>query len=310
MPLLHEMPVGRKSHDIYKSVLVPSVSMPYRGGTLTTNRWAMRDRDYEEAKPAGVYRIAVLGASHAMGAGVSDAETFENLLEDRLNAEAGTPGTTRYEILNFAVAGYTPLQQVATIDDRVWRFQPDAIFYVAHACDHVDALRRLGEMVVEGVDLRYDELRSVVERAGVNRKTKPAVGMARLEPFGGELIAWAYGRIGEESRRHGAQPVWIFLPRVQRESPEETAMLAAHARTAGFRILDLSDTYDGRDLESLYIAEWDRHPTAPGHRLIADRLLGALRDGGDVIPLPPTLTSPHDGTGRAADRKSGDAQHG
>lgn len=301
IPLLHETPVGRLTGDIYKTVLVPSVTMPYHGGTLSTNRWGMRDRDYAETKPSGTYRVALLGSSHVMGSGVTDEATFEGLLETRLNDAAASSGdSARYEILNFAVAGFSPLQQIAMLDDKVWRFEPNAVFYVAHANDRVDILRRLGEMIREGTDLRYDVLRDVARRADVDRKTKPAVGMARLAPFGDELLAWVYGRVTEECRRHGARAVWVFLPRVQEEREEERALLAGAAERAGFRLFDLSDTYDGSDLESLYLAEWDRHPNVAGHRLVADRLLRALREAPDIVPLPPALVAADSDEGRTS----------
>ena len=57
--------------------LVPSASEIYQGALLTTNRWGMRDREYEKKKEPGVYRIALLGASRSVGGGVEDHQTFD-----------------------------------------------------------------------------------------------------------------------------------------------------------------------------------------------------------------------------------------
>ena len=95
---------------------------------LTTNRWGMRDRDYLLAKPEGTYRIALLGPSHVMGAGVADGETFADFLEERLNRSAAPETNIRYEVLNFGVAGYSLLQQLAMLEERAVMFQPDAVF--------------------------------------------------------------------------------------------------------------------------------------------------------------------------------------
>jgi hypothetical protein len=41
--------------------------------------------------------------------------------------------------------------------------------------------------------------------------------------------------------------------------------------------LVLKDVYPADRLSSLWLARWDHHPNAAGHRMIADRLYEALR---------------------------------
>jgi hypothetical protein len=72
------------------------------------------------------------------------------------------------------------------------------------------------------------------------------------------------------------------------ESPirqEEVAHLKQVAAESGFIVLDLSDTYDHQDLESLGIAYWDKHPNAKGHMLIAENLYRKLQESEEEIPL-------------------------
>ena len=42
------------------------------------------------------------------------------------------------------------------------------------------------------------------------------------------------------------------------------------AEAAGFETLNLSDIYVGQELGDLKVAEWDWHPNARGHALIAE----------------------------------------
>ena len=74
-------------NDILSRDLYPNISIEWNGNKFTTNEFGMRDRSYTKAKPDQVLRIALLGPSHVMGNGVADDETFEALLEDRLNEE-------------------------------------------------------------------------------------------------------------------------------------------------------------------------------------------------------------------------------
>ena len=41
-------------------------------------------------------------------------------------------------------------------------------------------------------------------------------------------------------------------------------------------MIDLGDVYEGQDLAAIRVAEWDQHPNARAHRLIAERLYGEL----------------------------------
>jgi hypothetical protein len=63
-------------------------------------------------------------------------------------------------------------------------------------------------------------------------------------------------------------------------APEFQAELRT-ARDAGFVVIDLSDVYRGSDRNSLWIAEWDAHPNAQGHRLVGERLYGLIEERHD-----------------------------
>ena len=83
---------------------------------ISINSFGLRDREYALAKGARTFRIVVLGQSYVMGSGVNDDETFENIVEDRLNNEvAKSKGYDRIEIINLAVPGYSAIQQRADL---------------------------------------------------------------------------------------------------------------------------------------------------------------------------------------------------
>jgi hypothetical protein len=68
------------------------------------------------------------------------------------------------------------------------------------------------------------------------------------------------------------------------------------AAAAGFVVLDLFDVYGpetGHD--SLRVAEWDKHPNAAGHAMIAERLLDELRRRPALLEPAPSA----DGAGGA-----------
>ena len=135
--------------------LKPEIRRTLFGQPFETNAYGMHDDPVAPEKPEGTFRIAVLGASMDMGWGVRYQDTYINRLEDWLNADAagrGSAGRGGYEVLNFAVAAYSPLQRLETLRRKVLAFQPDLVIYSAttldvrlmeiHLCDMLRKRRR------------------------------------------------------------------------------------------------------------------------------------------------------------------------
>lgn len=264
-----------------QSEMVPSVVLDTNYGIISINRWGMRDQDYERAPPPNTYRIAMLGASSVMGWGVADGQTFEALVEDRLNREDDLHAN--YEILNFGVQGYQPLQQLVSLE-KAFEFEPNAIFYVATGREISRATRYLFEAVQKNVDIPFKPLRDIVARAGLTRELDETAALKRINPFSNEILSWTYRYIVERSREKNALPVLVFLPQV-RDGPwqEETAETLRMAEDAGFIIINLADVYRDQDITTIRLAEWDEHPNVRGHALIASRLYDELHNKRSTI---------------------------
>jgi hypothetical protein len=261
--------------------LVPNARITFRDRPLTINRWGMRDRDYEQRVPPATYRVALLGSSHAMGHGVADGEPFEALLEERVNREL--PNGPRLEILNFAVSGYTPLQTLAVFEDRALAFVPAAAIFVAHPSDRIT--RSALASLWSEAERRDPWLRAMLAGAGITPATTPVEAGTRLtRQFIRHFVAL--------SRERGIQPVWIMLPGgIGEDLPLERADAVIRlAEDNGFVVVDLMDVYEGQDPETIYVADWDRHPNQRGHQLIADRVYRLLRENPDRL-LPGFATA-------------------
>ncbi|HXX85973.1 MAG TPA: hypothetical protein VEN29_18590 [Casimicrobiaceae bacterium] len=267
----------RFSGGFAQSELIPSFVSRTPYGTISTNRWGMRDKDYERIPPANTYRIALLGASSVMGWGVGDGETFEALVEDRLNREKANAPYAKYEILNFGVPGHQPPQQLVT-EEYALTFSPNAVAYVATGREISRASWYMVEVVQKRIEIPYEPLRDIVKRAGLEPSMDEATALKRLGPFRNEILSWTYQHIADQARSRGALPVFIFLPQVNEGAwQEETADVLAMAAAAGFTVIDLGRVYEGQDLATLRLAEWDEHPNRRGHEVIASRLYDELQ---------------------------------
>jgi D-alanyl-lipoteichoic acid acyltransferase DltB (MBOAT superfamily) len=268
----------RRTNDFLQQELVPSTEIHFRNATLRTNRWGMRDKDYERVPPPGTFRFALVGSSHVMGYGVDDDETFDAVLERQLNSIG-----RRFEVLNFAVDGYNPLQELFQLETRDLDFHPHAVLYVAHYGAPYRATLHLLDMILEGVRVPYPELLEIAEKAGMRQEIGRFEGERRLRPFQNEILAWAYRRMVTSIKARGATPVWVYLPQIgDRVTASQLARFEAVAETAGFVTLSLADCFEGYEDEAIRFGAWDNHPNPLGHRLIGEKLFERLQSG--VVP--------------------------
>jgi len=278
----------RRTNDFLRYELVPSLDGSIKDAPFKTNRWGMRDDDYEQTPAAKTCRIAMLGASVELGSGLMHEEIFEYLLEKRLNQAHAREKYDRYEILNFSVGGYHLLQQLIILERKVLDFKPNAIFYVAHGSEEGRLFFKspLTPARLNPAQIPFEDLREILRRAGVTKAMNAEKMAERLAPVSDEILLWAYGRIVEQCRQRDILPVWVCLPTWPGvDDSARVARLVPIAEQAGFIALNLFDAYDGAKGAYLQLAPWDKHPNARGHRLIAERLYEALRKNEDKIHL-------------------------
>ena len=274
--------------DFLQMDLIPNKTTIFKGAPLETNRWGMRDRDYEKAKPSGVYRIVLVGASRSMGSGVLNNESFEAVLEERLNSELSPETGLRYEILNFAMGGFGPLRKMRILEQKAYAFDPDALLFVTHVFEKSFAAYDLMGAVSARLEIPYPFLSEIVKESGVTPDMRQNAARRRLERYGGEMMDWTWGRVREQCRERGIQTYMVLIPGLLTEpvTLDFRRHFVAQATEHGFTPFDLADTFDRVvSQKSLAIAPWDGHPNAKGHRMIADRLYEELR---------PRLISDHD----------------
>ncbi|HEX2165417.1 MAG TPA: SGNH/GDSL hydrolase family protein, partial [Thermoanaerobaculia bacterium] len=98
---------------------------------MEVNRYGFRGEEPRLAKPAGTFRVALLGDSQAEALQVDFEDTFGEVLERRLAAcpapLGGVPpgAGRRVEVLNFGVSGYGTAQALLTLRHAAAPFRPD-----------------------------------------------------------------------------------------------------------------------------------------------------------------------------------------
>jgi len=309
---LNETEAYRRRDDIIVGDLQPGANIIFEDKSLIVNRWGFRDTETELAKPDNTYRIAVLGPSHVMGSGVANGETFPDFLEARLN---NANPSTRFEVLNFGVAGFSIVQQLAMLEDRALKFEPDAIFITDSPRSDFPIKGHLLNFIATGHKIPYPELDALLRPTGVNslsndglpipyetvRALFGAVGIKTRIPWteadrklrfvNADVLRWTIQHIADVSRQHGAVPVFVALDEVT-DSPTGEVKALSYAKSAGMLVFNLFDLWNGRDKASLRIADWDLHPNAEGYQLVASRLAELIDQHRAELRTDRTVTTP------------------
>jgi len=91
------------------------------------NSQGLREREIPYEKPAGVYRILVLGDSQTFGFGVEAEEAYARRLEGHLNPRVRGRAVQRVETLNAGVIGTGTAHQLYYLSQEGWKYRPDAV---------------------------------------------------------------------------------------------------------------------------------------------------------------------------------------
>jgi hypothetical protein len=94
------------------------------GHQVRSNQLGFRERDFSIPKPAGVYRVMVLGDSLTWGAGLSEGQRYTALVNEQLSAEHPD---LKIEVLNFGLSGCPTTIERDILRKHIHQVAPDRI---------------------------------------------------------------------------------------------------------------------------------------------------------------------------------------
>lgn len=259
-----------------------------------SNRLGFRDVDHEVAKPAGVYRIVVIGDSIAAGLKVDRFEdTFPAILGERLKAQG-----LKAEVISLAVSGYNTQQEVETLREKGLQYQPDLVLlsYSLSSREHIDgdiyktlleeeqqhggvSAARTNPYLVESALYRFFRYRVFPPHKG-------PVDPKRVEQFLADVstdrVAEYFGVLDDLAKKNGFQVLVAVFPRFTKNFHayplgDQHAYAKNLAAQHKFHYLDLIDPFQAcRDASPEPIEEDNFHPNARGHACAAEALAGRI----------------------------------
>ena len=112
--------------------LEPSLDETVYGVDLRTNGLGFRGPDWATPKPAGTFRIALVGDSHGFGLGVPFRATAGEVATRLLRRCTGRD----VEVANLAINGYNSAQELAVLRAYALALEPDLIVIQVSSNDH------------------------------------------------------------------------------------------------------------------------------------------------------------------------------
>ena len=121
-------PTPRRSYmaedPVHHHRLRPKFDGVMQGARFTTSSLGLRDREYAIPKPAGTFRILMLGDSFTEGGGLEDGETMAKIVEAGL--QRGTCGNA-VDVINAGHASYSPILEYLLLRDVGLQLEPDLV---------------------------------------------------------------------------------------------------------------------------------------------------------------------------------------
>ena len=123
----------RRTGDEQDFELVPNKEGRFVGAMVRTNRWGMRDRDYSLQRPANIVSHRSARAVDRDGFRCGGTRVIRGAARGASqSASCGHDHSTTFEILNFGVAGYSPLHMLYQLERKVFAFEPNMALFLGH----------------------------------------------------------------------------------------------------------------------------------------------------------------------------------
>lgn len=247
--------------------LLPSRDTYFKLATFRTNAQGLRDVEHALERPPRTVRIAVVGSSFSMPAGVALEDAWHSELERRLDAAA--PGRA-HEAVNFAVGGYSARQEIAVLKDKVFAYRPQLVLleFTTHTpyLVYPDAFYTTPYTVEPAThpfwtSFVLQRIRSRMAGIAPDRTPYPDDRLAYMDTIMSQAAALTAGR---------AVPLCFVILNMHQGNAANARALAQLAQRHARCVVDTTPAFAGIDLAELVIYPTDPHPNPRAHRIFAE----------------------------------------
>jgi lysophospholipase L1-like esterase len=266
----------------------PKATAFLMGAEMRINSLGLRDReDLTLEKPAGTYRIVVLGDSTTVGWGVPFEKLYPKLLENSLNTNPPSAKWKRYEVINTGIGNYNTCQEVASFKERWLALNPDLVliaWYINDAEPTPKPSRNWLAYHSYGYVWLTANMDSVMRNVGANKGYKQYYSDLYLpEQPGWKKSQEAFAELAALCRARNIPLRILLIPELHTlagnyEFKSVHDLLRGVGAKNGASVLDLIEAFpaDG-DPKRFWVSPEDAHPDGKANELMAAKIDAALR---------------------------------
>ncbi len=286
---------------------MPNTLAKYGEHLYPINRWGFRHEDFPKEKPAGEFRVFVLGDSIVFGQGTAHGD-FSEALGKRL-AGYRRPDGRRWRVINTGVPSYTTCQELALLEGFIEPFSPDLVI-VGYAMNDPEKPRapfgldvKTGAIAFWWRTYHFFKQRLALPKY-VMAKLSPLVARLRGHTYYGPPVDpkqevryvetlhdpsgeyWKAAEaclrgFGEYQRRAHVPVVLGIFPLLRFMDSKELgrvhAQVAESGKAAGLEVVDLRPVFAALQPGRLARLQGDgMHPTEEGHGVAAEAVYARL----------------------------------
>jgi len=238
---------------------------------VSINSDGFRDKEYT-IKKNSKYRIIFLGDSITFGWGVSQNETFSNILETEINKSYPT------EILNFGTGNYNTEQEVNLFLEKGLKYNPDkvVVFYFINDTEVTPKKSYLEFLGYSQLFTFYwSNYHKILGRVGFEKNYKDYYSdLYKENQVGWQHAQKAFLRLKEITQQKKVALQVIILPELHNLTDypfkREHQIISSFFTQNQIQNLDLLPFLNKwNHPELLWVAKDDAHPNRLGHQLIA-----------------------------------------
>ena len=276
----------------------------------SVNSLGYREREISVQKPAGVYRIAVVGDSLTYGQGIAEQDRFSRLMERRLNG-----GKISYQVYNFGIPGAETIDHIRFLED-VFKIDPDFVLLQWYTNDveghdksgRESYYRLIPSDYLTGILHKNSALYYVVNNQWHALQSQ----LGLIGPYGDSMNA-RFGDINSENSQRAIHELNEFITRVKDKNiPLGIVMFPDFVLTEGgvekypfdflfdrvidachkydIKCIDLRPAYAKENPKELWVNIFDGHPSMLANKIAADVIMQTfINDWGNSTKLQTNL---------------------
>jgi hypothetical protein len=262
--------LGARIVDRAANRLRPGAVGHYLGTKTTISAQGWRSPEFVVPKPAGVFRVLLLGGSVPFGWGVGDGDEYPRVLETLLNA-AKLAGNRRIEVINTGVPGWRIEHAGEFLRAEGVTYQPDIVLLTLVATDvpTVRDQKQRGELFDDDIRrLRLAwafENRYRFQTPGAQGKRYDAYD--NLSPGGLITVNALLGTFQTVCRAANAK--FVVFDTLGRDTTKQRCEDLGVPRIEGYTSWRLRTSWE--------VTATDPHPDAVGHRFLAKMIFDGMQ---------------------------------